>query len=159
LAKVTRATQALDRSGVPYEVATYDYAPGGNRVGLQAAEALGADPDHVIKTLMVRVDGKPACVMLSSTDEVSMKKLAAALGGKNAEMMSPNDAERVTGYRVGGVSPFGQSRVVPTAIDRAALNHTIIYVNGGQRGLQLRLKAADVVRMLTPFIADLRHVP
>jgi Cys-tRNA(Pro)/Cys-tRNA(Cys) deacylase len=155
MAKVTRATQALDRAGVAYAVVRYAYDPGAERIGLQAAEALGVDPHRVIKTLMARVDGKPVCVMLSSAAEVSMKMLAAAVGGKSAEMMPPADAERMTGYRVGGISPFGQQRAVPTVIDRHALSHPKVYINAGQRGLQLHLDPADAARVLGAVIADI----
>ena len=117
-------------------------------MGLQAAEALGAPPSEVLKTLMVLADGKPACVVLASDREVAMKKLAAALGAKHAEMMKPADAERITGYRVGGVSPFGQKKRCPTVIDAEAAALPAAFVNGGQRGLQVRLAPADLVRVL-----------
>ena len=91
----------------------------------------------MLKTLMALVDGKPVCVILPSDREVSMKKLAAAFGGKSAEMMKPTDAERITGYKTGGISPFGQTRKkLPAVIEEQALAHDLVYVNGGQRGLQ-----------------------
>ena len=133
----------------------YDYNPGADRVGLQAAEAIGESPARVLKTLMTRVDGKPACVILPSDREVSMKKLAAALGGKSAEMMPPADAERMTGYKVGGISPFGQMRRVPVAIEASALEHALVYLNGGQRGLQVRMDPRDIVRLLNATVAAL----
>ena len=77
-----------------------------------------------------------------------MKKLAAALGAKSAQMMKPADAERLTGFKVGGISPFGQKRRVPTVVDAAALAEQAVFVNGGQRGLQIRLAPADLVRAL-----------
>jgi Cys-tRNA(Pro)/Cys-tRNA(Cys) deacylase len=155
MSKVTRATQALDRTGVSYAVVSYDYDPRADRIGLQAADALGVDPQCVIKTLMARVDGKPVCVMLSSADEISMKALAAAVGGKSAEMMSPADAERMTGYRIGGISPFSQQRLVATVLDRQALGHQHIYVNAGQRGLQLLINPADIMRVINVVVADI----
>ncbi|MCC7268667.1 MAG: Cys-tRNA(Pro) deacylase [Caulobacteraceae bacterium] len=154
MARTTRATGALDRAGVAYRVATYDYDPSADRIGLAAAEALGAEPGRVLKTLMAQVDGKPVCVVLPSDREVSMKKLAAAFGGKSAEMMKPQDAERVTGYHVGGVSPFGQKRVFPTAMAREALDHAQVFINGGQRGLQVELAPADAVKALAAKVAD-----
>lgn len=153
MALVTPATRALDAAGVAHELATYAYDPHAERVGLQAAEALGVPPDQVLKTLMVVADGKPACVILASDREVSMKKLAAALGAKAAEMMKPADAERITGYRVGGVSPFGQKRRAPVVLDAAALEKPRVYVNGGQRGLQARLAPAEIVRVLQAKVA------
>jgi Cys-tRNA(Pro)/Cys-tRNA(Cys) deacylase len=153
MSKTTPATLALDKAGVAYTLATYDYDPGAERVGLQAAEALGAPPGEVLKTLMVKADGKPVCVVLASDREVAMKKLAAALGAKSAEMMKPADAERITGYRVGGVSPFGQKKPAPTVIDADAAALPEAFVNGGQRGLQVRLAPAELVRVLGARVA------
>jgi Cys-tRNA(Pro)/Cys-tRNA(Cys) deacylase len=153
LSRTTPATRALDKAGVAYTLATYDYDPGAERVGLQAAEALGVAPSEVLKTLMVKADGKPACVVLASDREVSMKRLAAVLGAKSAEMMKPADAERLTGYRVGGVSAFGQKRSVPTVIDADAAALPSAFVNAGQRGLQARLAPADLVRALGAIVA------
>jgi Cys-tRNA(Pro)/Cys-tRNA(Cys) deacylase len=153
MSKTTPATLALDKAGVAYRLAAYDYDPNAERVGLQAAEALGAPPSEVLKTLMVKADGKPACVVLASDREVSMKKLAAALGAKSAEMMKPADAERITGYRVGGVSPFGQKKAVPTVIDADAAALPEAYLNGGQRGLQVRLAPSELVRVLGAKVA------
>jgi Cys-tRNA(Pro)/Cys-tRNA(Cys) deacylase len=122
-------------------------------VGLQAAEALGVAPGEVLKTLMVKVDGRPACVVLASDREVRMKALAAALGGKQAEMMRPADAERLTGYRVGGVSPFGEKKPAPAVVDADAAALPQAYVNGGQRGLQVRLAPSEIVRLLDAVVA------
>jgi Cys-tRNA(Pro)/Cys-tRNA(Cys) deacylase len=120
---------------------------------MQAAEALGEPPARVLKTLMVLLDGKPACAILPSDAQLSMKKLAAALGGKSAEMMKPVDAERITGFKVGGISPFGQIRKLPTAIEAAAVEQPYVFINGGQRGLQVRLDPKEAVRVLNARIA------
>ena len=148
MSKTTRATAALAKAGVAFTVHTYDYHPDADRVGLQAAQALGEAPGRVLKTLMAEVDGKPVCVVLPSDREVSMKKLAAALGGRSANMMKPADAERLTGYHVGGISPFGQKKRVPVAIEAAALGHAAVFLNGGQRGLQVELDPNDAVKVL-----------
>jgi len=153
MAKGTRATKVLDDAKVDFTIHTYDYDPGADRVGLQAAEALSESPECVLKTLMVLVDGKPVCVILPSDREVAMKKLAAALGGKSAAMMPVPDAERISGYKVGGVSPFGQPRHLPVVIDEASLSHHLVYINGGMRGLQVRLDPREVVRVLGAFAA------
>ncbi|MET3853148.1 Cys-tRNA(Pro) deacylase [Rhizobium sp. OAE497] len=155
MSKTTRATQVLAKSGVQFTVHTYDYDPNAERVGLQAAEALGEEPHRVLKTLMAEVDGKPVCVVVPSDREVSMKKLAAAFGGKAANMLKPADAERLTGYHVGGISPFGQKKLVPTAFEEAALAEPLVYINGGQRGLQVRLAPADAVKALNAKAASL----
>jgi Cys-tRNA(Pro)/Cys-tRNA(Cys) deacylase len=153
VSKSTPATVFLDKTKVAYRVATYAYDPDADRVGLQAAEALGAPASEVLKTLIVKVDGKPACVVLASDREVSMKKLAATLGGKAAEMAPVPEAERITGYRVGGVSPFGQKKRLPTVLDAAAAELAAAFVNGGQRGLQVRLAPAELVRVLDAKVA------
>ena len=145
MSRATRATQMLEKAGIAFTVHAYDYDPGADRIGLQAAEALGEPPARVLKTLMALVDDKPVCVIVPSDREISMKKLAAAVGGKSAQMMKPSDAERVTGYKVGGISPFGQSRKVATLIEAQALAHDLVYVNGGQRGLQVRLAPQGVI--------------
>lgn len=155
MAKTTPATLALDKAGVAYGLHTYAYDPEAPRVGLHAAESLGVPPSRVLKTLMAQVDGKPVCAVLASDQEVAMKKLAAAVGGKSAQMMKPADAERITGYRVGGVSPFGQKRPAPTVVDQAALAHGKVFVNGGQRGLQVELSPADLVAALGAKVAVL----
>lgn len=137
MSRATRATQALDRAGIAYGVHTYDYDPNAEKVGLHAAESLGVAPAMVLKTLMILLDGKPVCAVVPSDREVSMKKLAAALNGKSADMMKPADAERLTGYHVGGISPFGQKRQVPTVMEQDALKLGRVFLNGGQRGVQV----------------------
>lgn len=122
---------------------------------MQAAEALDEPPARVLKTLMAELDGKPVCVVLPSDREVSMKKLASALGGKSAAMMKPADAERLTGYHVGGISPFGQKKQVAVAIEEAALVEPYVFINAGQRGLQLRLDPADAQRALKAVAASI----
>jgi len=139
MSKSTRATQTLTKLGAAFALHSYDYDPDAESIGLQAAEALGIAPQRMLKTLMAEVDGKPVCVVVPSDKEVSMKKLAAAFRGKSAKMMRPADAERITGYHVGGISPFGQKKRVPTAIEQAALTETSVYLNGGQRGLQIEI--------------------
>jgi Cys-tRNA(Pro)/Cys-tRNA(Cys) deacylase len=155
MSRTTRATLALDAAGVAYTVHAYAYDPQAPRIGLQAAEALGEDPSRVLKTLMAEVDGKPVCVVAPSDRELSMKKLAAAFGGKSAAMMKPAAAERLTGYVVGGISPFGQKKPVPTAMEEMALLEDRVYMNGGQRGLQVRLDPGAALAAMSGVAADL----
>ena len=155
MSRSTPATLALTKSGVRFEVLSYDYDPDAKRIGLQAAEALGEPPHRVLKTLVAQVDGKPVCLLVPSDRDVSMKKVAAAFGGKAAQMLPPADAERITGYKVGGVSPFGQKRRLPTAMEESALAESYVFVNGGQRGLQLRLAPADACRAAEASLAAL----
>lgn len=155
MSRTTPATIALTEAGVAFSLATYDYDAGAERVGLQAAEALGVPPSIVLKTLMVEVDGKPACVVVPSDREINMKKVAAAFRGKSAQMMKPATAERLTGYKVGGISPFGQRKPVPVAIEEMATLEDRVFLNGGQRGLQIEIAPDDLVRALNATAADL----
>ena len=155
MSKVTRATKMLEQAGVAFTVHTYDYDGDEDRIGLQAAEALGEDPSRVLKSLMALVDGKPVCVIVPSDREVSMKKLAAGFGGKSAQMMKPADAERLSGYKVGGNRPFGQSRPPRAAIEEQAMAQDLVYINGGQRGLQVRLNPRDAAKVLGAIVAPL----
>jgi Cys-tRNA(Pro)/Cys-tRNA(Cys) deacylase len=141
MAIATPATRALTAAGVAFRAHEYDYDPGADRIGLHAAAALGVDPARLLKTLMVEVDGKPACVAIPSDRSLSMKRVAAAFGAKSAAMMPPDKAERLTGFHTGGISPFGQKRRVPTAFEASALAGEI-YLNGGKRGLILGLDSA-----------------
>jgi len=155
MSKATRATKMLEQAGVAFSTHTYDYDGNADRIGLQAAEALGENPARVLKSLMALVDGKPVCVIVPSDHEVSMKKLAAAFGGKSAQMMKPADAERLSGYKVGGISPFGQMRPPRAAIEEQAMAQDLVYINGGQRGLQVRLDPHDAVKVLNAIVAPL----
>jgi Cys-tRNA(Pro)/Cys-tRNA(Cys) deacylase len=153
MSRTTRATQALTKAGIAFTVHVYDYDPTAGRIGLQAAEAIGAHPSLVLKTLMADVDGRPVCVVVPSDREVSMKRLAAAFGGKAAVMMKPATAEKFTGYVVGGISPFGQKKAVPTVFEETALAEPLVYINGGQRGLQLRVSPEDACRLTSAIVA------
>jgi Cys-tRNA(Pro)/Cys-tRNA(Cys) deacylase len=155
MSKSTRATKALEQARVAFTVHSYDYDPDAGSIGLQAAAALGEEPSRVLKTLMALVDGKPVCAVVPSDCEVSMKKLAAAFGGKSAQMMKPADAERVTGYKVGGISPFGQMKPPRVAIEECAMTNDAVYINGGQRGLQVKLNPGDAAKLLTAIVAPL----
>lgn len=151
----TQGTLLLDRLGIAYTLHPYAYDPDAPRVGLQAAAALGIDPAQTFKTLMAELDGRPVCVVVPSDTEVSMKKLAACFGGKAAAMMKVPDAERLTGYKVGGIGPFGQKRKVLMVIDETAELYDSIYINAGQRGLLLALSPADAMRAAEMVAADL----
>lgn len=154
MARTTPATKALDALGTAYELRSYEYEAGPD-VGARAAAALGVTPDRVLKTLMMKVDGKAVCVVTPSDGEVSLKKVAAAFGGKTAAMMSVAEAERATGYVVGGVSPFGQRKAAPTVVNERALLHDRVFVNGGGRGLQILLAPADLVAAAGAKTAEL----
>lgn len=155
MSHTTQGTLALDRLGIAYELHAYTYDPDAPRVGLQAAEALGLDPAQTFKTLVLALDGRPVCAVIPSDREASLKKVAQVFGGKAAEMMKVPDAERSTGYKVGGIGPFGQKRKVPTAFDETIELYDTIYINAGQRGLLLAIAPADAVRAAEGRVADL----
>ena len=155
MAHETRATKALQQAAIAFEMRSYPYDPNAESIGEAAAAALGVEPAQVFKTLMVLADGKPACVIAPSNGEVAMKRVAAALGVKAVAMMKPADAERISGYKIGGVSPFGQMRKVAVVIDETALLWDRIFINGGQRGLQVYLAGADAARVLDAAVADI----
>jgi Cys-tRNA(Pro)/Cys-tRNA(Cys) deacylase len=155
MSQSTRATQLLAKAGIPFTVHQYSYEAGVDRIGLQAAAAIGESPARVLKTLMVTVDGKPACTVIPSDGELSMKRVAAVFGGKTAAMMRPAEAERLTGYHVGGISPFGAKKKVPVALEEAALAEPYVIINGGQRGVMVQLAPADARQVLGALVAPL----
>lgn len=155
MARGTPATTALEKAGIAFTLHEYDYDPDADSIGLQAAQALGVDPARLLKTLMARAGEANVCVLAPSDREVSLKKLAAAANAKEAAMLKPADAERITGYRVGGISPFGQKKRVAVFIERDALGHATVFFNGGRRGLQIELPPADLVRLLGARAASL----
>ncbi len=155
MSHTTQGTLALAKLGIAFSLHPYAYDAEAHRIGLQAAEALGIAPGQTFKTLMAEVDGKPVCVVVPADREASLKKVAAVFGGKSAAMMKVPDAERLTGYKVGGIGPFGQKRRVPTALDETAGLYERIYLNAGQRGLLLSLAPADAMRAADMLVADL----
>lgn len=151
----TPGLRFLESKGVPVTLHPYDYNPNAEAVGLAAAAALGLDPALTLKTLMVEVDGKPACCVIPSDRQLSMKKVAAAFHGKAAAMMPPAKAEKLTGYHVGGISPFGQKRAVPTAIDATACTADKVWINAGARGLLLGITPTKALEVLAATAAEL----
>lgn len=151
----TPGLRDLARLGVEVSLHPYDYDPAADAVGLAAAQALGLDPAFTLKTLMVEVDGLPACCVIPSNRQLSMKRVAAAFGGKSAAMMLPAKAERLTGYRVGGISPFGQKKAVPTAIEASICAAPKVWINAGARGLLLGITPTDALRSVKARTAEL----
>jgi Cys-tRNA(Pro)/Cys-tRNA(Cys) deacylase len=149
----TPATVALTRAGVAFTEHAYEHDPAAPSYGLEAAEVLGLPPEQVFKTLMARVDGRLAVGIVPVTGHLDLKAMAAALGGKRATMADPADAERATGYVVGGISPIGQRRAHPTVLDAGALSLDRVYVSGGRRGLDLGLSPADLGRVTGAVVA------
>ncbi len=152
-----RGTPALDAvraAGVPHAVHEYETPASGRdrerrpRFGADAAAALGVDPARVFKTLVAEVDGRLVAAVVPVSGELDLKALAAAVGGRRAVLADPAVAERATGSVVGGISPLGGRRRLPTILDASAFGHATIFVSGGRRGLQVELAAADLVRLV-----------
>jgi Cys-tRNA(Pro)/Cys-tRNA(Cys) deacylase len=155
MAKGTPATVALRNAGIAFALHEYDYDPGTTGVGMQAAEAMGIEPARLLKTLMAKAGSEVVCVLAPSDRDISLKRLAAAAGAKDAAMLPVAEAERITGYRVGGISPFGQRRRVRVFIDEGALAFATVMVNGGRRGLEIEIAPAEMVRLLRAETARL----
>lgn len=144
----TPGLKFLESKAISFTLHPYSYYPDAEAVGLAAAAALGLDPSLTLKTLMVEVDGKPACCVIPSDRQLSMKRVAAAFGGKSAAMMSPMKAEKLTGYRVGGISPFGSKRAAPVAMEASVCGAKKVWINAGQRGLLLGIAPDQALAVL-----------
>ncbi len=146
---------ALNRSGAVFDVHEFAADPAERNYGLAAALAIGADAVRVFKTLIALVDNRPYCAIVPVSGQLSLKGLAAAVGGKRAEMCVPAVAERMTGYVVGGISPFGQKRPLPTVLDTSAGDFATIFVSGGRRGLDIEVAPATLVAVLQATVAPI----
>ena len=135
----TPATGARAAAGLPFTLHEYAHDPRATSYGLEAAEALGLDPDRVFKTLMATVDGALVVGVVPVSAQLDLKALARALGGSKAAMAEVAVAERATGYVAGGISPIGQKRAHPTVVDETAILHETVFVSGGRRGLDLEI--------------------
>ncbi len=152
----TPAVRALEEAGVAHTLYTYEVDEAvGEGYGEAVASAIGADPGEVFKTLMAVVDGEHVVAIIRVTERLSMKKLAAAAGGKKADMAATGDAEKLTGYVSGGISPFGQRRSHRTFVDETAAEHERIYVSAGKRGLQVELAVEDLLTLTSGTNAEL----
>lgn len=143
----TPALRMLREAGVVFTEHPYQHDPSHPSYGLEAAQALGLDPAEVFKTLLAEVDGELVVAVVPVTSSLDLKALAAAVGGKRAALARPADAERATGYVVGGISPLGQRRRLPIVVDSSAIERGVVYVSGGRRGLDVGLAADDLVRL------------
>ncbi len=155
MAKSTRATAALDKAGIRYGLHAYDYSADVDSKGLAAAQALGIVPARMFKTLMAWVDKQPVIAVIPSDQRLSLKKLAAHCGGKHAQMMDVAEAEKRSGYKVGGITPFAQQRPARVVFANSAEQHETLYINAGQRGLLLDIAPAMALQVLQADHADI----
>lgn len=141
----TPATVALTKAKIAYAVRAYEHDPAAESFGLEAAQALGVEPARVFKTLLVDTGTGLAVGIVPVDHSLDLKAIASALGVKKVTMADPVAAERSSGFVVGGISPIGQKRALPTVVDASALGHATVLVSGGRRGLDLELSPADLV--------------
>lgn len=155
-AKVTPAVNAAKAAGVAYRLLEYSYDPSADAIGLHAASALGLDPAIVYKTLIVQLEPKGlACAVIPVAAKLDLKAIAAAAKAKKADLADPALAEKTTGYMVGGISPLGQKKALPTFLDASADGLPEMVVNGGRRGLQIVMAPADLAKAAKAVICPI----
>ncbi|MDP5144098.1 Cys-tRNA(Pro) deacylase [Rheinheimera baltica] len=153
---MTPAIDLAKQQGIAYQVHQYQHDAAAASYGLEASEKLGLAPEQVFKTLVVQLDGKQLAVaVLPVSQQLNMKLMAKALGAKKAEMANAHDVMRSSGYVLGGVSPLGQKKRLPTVIDNSAQQYGTIYVSAGRRGLEIELAATDLCQLLQGRFAAL----
>lgn len=151
---MTPACRLLKSKKIEFSVHEYEHDPQAKSFGLEAAEKLNLDVAEVFKTLLVTDDKNHYVAILPVQHQLNLKKVAAALGCKKLHMADPKDAERLTGYLVGGISPLGQKKRLKIVVDRTAQSLMKMYVSGGKRGLDIGLNPNDLAQILDAKFAD-----
>nr|CAA6800266.1 MAG: Cys-tRNA(Pro) deacylase YbaK [uncultured Thiotrichaceae bacterium] len=154
---MTPAINLLKKSAIPFHIHEYKHDPQSGAYGLEAIEALQLEPVRVFKTLLVMLDGNARCLgvaIIPAAEKLDLKAVAKAMGAKKAEMADPAQAERMTGYLVGGISPLGQKRLLPTIVDESALRFDSVFVSGGRRGLEIELEPEGLVKLCKAHVAS-----
>jgi Cys-tRNA(Pro)/Cys-tRNA(Cys) deacylase len=153
---MTPAIQTLKKADVPFTIREYPHDPRAESYGLEAATALGVPPEHVFKTLIVKLDARELVVAIVPVNKnLDLKALASAAGAKKADMADVTEAERATGYVKGGISPLGQRKKLKTLIDGSALTLDYMLVSGGRRGLDIELRPADLIHLCNAATAGI----
>jgi Cys-tRNA(Pro)/Cys-tRNA(Cys) deacylase len=143
----TPATVALDRAGISYTVHPYAHDSRAGSYGEEAAALLGIDPRRIFKTLIAAVDTQLVCAVVPVASRLNLKALAAAAGGRRADVADPAKAQRATGYVLGGISPLGHKSAIPVLLDSSVTGFETVFVSAGKRGLQVELAPADLLRL------------
>ncbi len=153
---MTPAIQALEKAGIVFEILSYEHDPRSPAYGLEAAEILQLDHHSVFKTLLAELEPQGLAVaIIPVSQRLNLKAVAKALGMKRAHMADPKKAERTTGYVVGGISPIGQKKQLPTLIDESALELESIHVSAGRRGLEVHIQVTDLITICKASTAAL----
>lgn len=148
-----RGIEVLKKNGIAHEVLTYRFVKGARA----AADALDVSHEIVVKSLVFRAnDGSFLFALLGGDANVSLRNLGRASGHKHVEAAAPRDAERVTGYQVGGISPLGARNILPVFLDETTSQHEHLIINAGGRGTLVRLTTSDLIRVTSATVADIR---
>src|SRR5690554_1978153 len=153
---MTPAILAAEKAKIPFTVHEYKHDPNAKSFGEEAAQVLGISGDQVFKTLLVSLNGEDknlAVAIVPVSHQLNLKAIAKALGAKKAEMANPKIAERTTGYVVGGISPLGQKKKLPTVLDESAIAFNRINVSAGKRGLEIELSPQDLQQLTQASLA------
>lgn len=155
MARGTRAVKVLERSGVAFSIHEYVVERDDLSYGEAVALALRVSPDRLFKTLVAKVDGSTVVAIVPVSGTLALKKLARAAGAKHASMAAPGDAQRLTGYVIGGISPLGQTRTLEMFIDASVDDCETVFVSAGRRGLQVELAPADLISLTQAIKTEL----
>lgn len=149
----TRAISFLKKKGIPYEIVKYEHKEKGAEF---AARATGHPLERTIKTLVVELDRNDYCLaLLPGNKELNLKKLASQIGVKRTAMVDMKTAQRLTGYLIGGISPFGTQQGLSAVMDSGILEHEAVLINAGQRGVMLKMAPGDIVSALDCSVMSL----
>lgn len=153
---MTPAINLLKKNKCDFKIHKYHHDPANTNYGLEAAQALGLDENQVFKTLLVELNPKELAVgIIPVNKSMSLKNVANSFNVKSALMANKDEAQKVTGYLLGGISPFGQKKLLKTVLDESAQNFETIYVSGGKRGLDVEVKPSDIIQLLNANYCDI----
>ena len=153
---MTPAIKLAEKRGIAFTVKSYEHDPKCSSYGLEAAEKLSIDPVQIFKTLVVKLDtGKLAVGIVPVTGSLNLKNMAKALGAKKAAMAPANEVQRSTGYVLGGVSPLGQKKRLPTVLDASAADFAEIHFSAGKRGLEIAMAPQDLLDLTAGHLASI----